>query len=251
MVKAILVAMLLTTTVSAQVVIRDSRLREAEQLYQAEAYDKAIALLSVPELFAAIPVMDRLGPEKRAGLLFDVARMHYASGDDGKAKETLKFLFGLAPLASSGLLELPDDAHLTSVLDRMAVLRVQAENDLYASRGTTMTLFRNAVLPGWGQIYRGRKQRGRIYAAAALVTGAAWAVTYSQYKSELDTYNSLSQADLTRDPAAFRDQFDVVESKSNRSNLMMGLFLGVWATSAIDNVVVGPRSAAVVIPIGN
>lgn len=249
MIKRTLIALLFVSTVSAQV-IDDSRLRKAEQLYQSEAYTEAIDLLSVPELFAAVPVMDRLGPEKRAGLLFDVGRMHFASGNEAKAEATLKFLFGLAPNAGMGLLQLEDDAHLLTVLHHMAALRLKAENDLYAGRSTTMTLLRNAVLPGWGQMYRGRKQRGKIYAAAALVTGAAWAITYKQYKDELDIYNGLSQADLARDPAAFRNQFDVVESKSSRSNIMMGLFLGVWGVSAIDNVVVGPRTAAVIIPFG-
>lgn len=244
MIRIACILVLVGSSVSAQV-INDSRLREAERLYESDEYHQAIDLLSVPELFAAVPVMDRLGPEKRAALLFDVGRMHYAAGDVVKADETLEFLFGLSPMASRGLLNLPEDEHLTSVLDHMARRRLRAENELYASRSTSMTLIRNSVLPGWGQMYRGRQTAGRIYAAAAIVTGAAWAITYKQYRDELSIYNNLSQDDLIRNPAAFRTQFEEVESKSDRSNLMLGLFMGVWAISAIDNVVIGPRSAAV------
>ena len=74
--------------------IDDARLREAERLYLAQEYHQAIDLLSVSGLFGAVPVLDRLGPEKRAGLLFDVSRLQYASGDGERAEKTLAFLFG-------------------------------------------------------------------------------------------------------------------------------------------------------------
>ena len=87
------------------------------------------------------------------------------------------------------------------------------------------------------------------------VLAAAWLVTDISYRSAYHTYRGTRLGDLRLDRRdagsddVFTQNFERVESRAGRANLVLGLLAAVWLSSVLDHLVIGPAQVSLVVPI--
>ena len=239
-------------------VVAQASVERAATAYTAGDYQLALVCLSnIDGLLSVAPIFDRVRGEERERILFDLARCRYAVGDSTGAREVLCELFRNDPGQSKGEMDVGRDAALGAVLDEMRRLRRNYQQARINETSAFKAGLRSAILPGWGQSYRGRKRRGRFLLGSAGILAAVWVVADRSYKSALTTYRRTSEIDLSLpsrtgsadDPNPFQERFEAAESRASTARTVGMAFAAVWAYSVLENLVLQPGRVALTIPI--
>ena len=230
----------------------------AERAYSDRRYDQALSHLSnLPGLLEIVPFLDRLKGEERERILFDLARCRAAIGDSIGSGLVLNELFRNDPKQARGAMEVDKDPYLKTVLDEMRIRRRQHQQAKISSTSVLKAAVRSIIIPGWGQRYRGRTQRGNLISAAAGAFVIGWSITDRSYRSALDTYRRTSELDLmlaTRtggpdDPTPFADRFAKVDSRASTARAMGIALVSVWVYSVTENFLIQPGKVALAFPL--
>lgn len=108
------------------------------------------------------------------------------------------------------------------------------------------SLWRSALIPGWGQYYRGEHIKGSIFAGLFLVSGLIWRKMDNDFKAVSDEFNSntpLLAASLLTSPSAAKiilvmsltDDIRVrKQAASNRAAMTGSIFAGLYVINLID-----------------
>lgn len=129
----------------------------------------------------------------------------------------------------------------------------QFKKDLFSEKNQlTAAMFRSALIPGWGQIYAGKKARGAV--SLSLFTGAlGFSIASSIIKGELnseykdivndafgpdliDKYGTLENYESVKDAkyAEYQDSHD-------RAIISYAILGGVWGLNIIDAIIAGAQ----------
>ncbi len=230
---------------------------KAQTAYRAGDYASAFETLShLPSLLGVVPLLDRPQQSLRAEIFFDLGRIHMASGDTARARLALVEAFHLDPEVNKGIMDIGPDQALA---DTRALLLSMRRITLRQTLGKTTfwgAASRSLLLPGWGQLYRGNKKRGYVFMGTSAVLAAAWLVTDISYRSAYNTYRGTRLNDLQlgqpiagTDSDAFTRNFERVESRAGRANLVLGLLAAIWLSNVLDHLVVGPAQVTLSVPI--
>ena len=230
----------------------------AERAYNEGRYDEALNHLSnLTGLLEIVPFLDRVKGEERERILFDLARCRAVMGDSIGSGLVLNELFRNDPKQARGAMEIDEDPYLKTVLDEMQNRRRQHQQANISSTSVLKGAVRSIILPGWGQRYRGRKQRGNLISAAAGAFAIGWAIADRSYRSALDSYRRTSELDLmlaTRtggpnDPTPFADRFAKVNSQASTARAMGIALVSVWVYSVTENFLIQPGKVALAFPL--
>lgn len=232
-------------------------IEKAQAAYRAGDYASAFETLShLPSLLGVVPLFDRPQQSRRAEIFFDLGRIHMASGDTTRARLALVEAFHLYPEVNKGIMDIPSDQALADT--QTLLLNMRRKTVRQTLKGTTFwgAASRSLLLPGWGQLYRGHKKRGYVFMGTSAVLAAAWFVTDISYRSAYNTYRGTRLSDLQlgqpiagTDSDAFTRNFERVESRAGRANLVLGLLAAVWLSSVLDHLVIGPAQVSLSVPI--
>ena len=232
-------------------------IESARAAYRAGDYAAAFETLShLPSLLGVVPLFDRPQQSQRAEIFFDLGRIHMASGDTTRARLALVEAFHLDPDANKGIMDMTPDQALADTRALLLAMRRKTLRQTLEKTTFWGAAGRSLILPGWGQVYRGRKKRGYGFMGASAVLAAAWLVTDISYRSAYHTYRGtrLSELQLGQpiagtDSDAFTRNFERVESRAGRANLVLGLLAAVWLSSVLDHLVIGPAQVSLSVPI--
>ncbi|MCZ6634141.1 MAG: DUF5683 domain-containing protein [bacterium] len=234
--------------------IPDSALEAAAGAYDAGDFDQAVRQLeNLPGLLGIVPKLDGIRKKTRAQIFLDLGRIYLAAGDTGKARVALSHVFALDSSAKEGLLDLRKDRPYEETLKFLSVLkRKQKQLELNAT-SKWQALVRSALVPGWGQIYRGHKTRGYVVLGVAAALTVNWLTARQAYQSALQDYQRTSLDDLqlsvrqgtSSDLSPFAERFERTQSRADRANLALSMLVGIWLAGVTDSVVIGPRQLAI------
>ena len=115
--------------------------------------------------------------------------------------------------------------------------------DLRLSRkSTARALLRSAVIPGWGQIYRGSKGKGALFLVGSCGAAAAFGSLASRYQDKVDDFDarrheyeratSLDQIE-TRYAAMARASARADDAWSDR-RIALGALAGIYSLNLLD-----------------
>ncbi|MCP4703844.1 MAG: PEGA domain-containing protein [candidate division Zixibacteria bacterium] len=101
---------------------------------------------------------------------------------------------------------------------------------------------RSMVIPGWGQMYSGRKGKGFIFSLLAVGAAGYFLITDNDFSEKLDDYERvLSQynnAGTEVDKATFYSLMSNAKQKAydaeNKRAIAIGSIIGVWGLNIID-----------------
>ena len=231
-------------------------IEKAQTAYRAGDYASAFETLShLPNLLGVVPLFDRPQQSQRAEIFFDLGRMHMASGDTARARLALVEAFYLHPEVNRGIMDILPDQALADTRALLLGMRLKMRQQTLEKTTFWGATSRSLILPGWGQVYRGHKKRGYGFMGASAVLAATWLVTDISYRNAYHTYRGTRLGDLRLDRRdagsddVFTQNFERVESRAGRANLVLGLLAAVWLSSVLDHLVIGPAQVSLVVPI--
>ena len=213
----------------------------ATAAYVAGDYNIAFATLShLPGFLGAVPLFDHPDNHKtRAQIFFDLGRMRLAVGDTTGARLALTRAIALDAHNRRGVLPLPRDEAYEDTRTFTDYLYKQSryKDRAYASLGGAV--MRSAILPGWGQIYRGQQKRGHVFLGSAFVFAATYVVAEQTHRR-----SSPGQVSETRYALG-----DSETSRGRIAKLALAGLAGVWAANVLDHVFIGSSQVAFTFPI--
>ncbi len=231
----------------------------AQGAYRAGDYARAFQILShLPGLLGVVPLFDQPEQRDRAEIFFSLGRIHMACGDTARARLALVEAFRLDPQANRGIMNLDSDSVLIETRALLLGMRRNARRQTLGKTTFWGAAGRSLLLPGWGQVYRGHKRRGYGFMGTSAVLAAVWFVTDRSYRSAYNAYRSTRLDDLRLDlraahagsADAFTENFERAQSRAKRANLALFLLTGVWLSSVLDHVIIGPARVSFSLPIG-
>lgn len=237
---------------------QDQKMVEKAQIaYRTGDYADAFETLShLPNLLGVMPLFDSPQQSRRAEIFFDLGRIHIASGDTARARLALVEAFRLDPETYKGIMDIPSDQALTDTRALLVGMRRKTLRQTLEETTFWGAASRSLLLPGWGQLYRGRKKRGYGFMGVSAALAAAWLATDISYRSSYNTYRGTRLGDLQlgqpiagTDSDVFTQNFERVESRAGRANLMLGLLAAVWLSNVLDHLVIGPVQVSLSVQI--
>ena len=98
------------------------------------------------------------------------------------------------------------------------------------------------MVPGFGQIYKGQRTKGRVIQAASLLTAGIAVYGYVSYQSAEDDYNeardqydsAVSQDDIDLAYAQMEEEWDSVENAEKILEIGTYAFIGVYVLNLVD-----------------
>ncbi len=110
-------------------------------------------------------------------------------------------------------------------------------------------VIRSTVLPGWGQLYSGRKLTGWTFLGGELVLGALAFISYSTYQTAYDdATNFHQQYESATDPAQIQnfkvqtqEALDDVVAANDQLTTMLYAAGGLWAINVVHALLTGPK----------
>lgn len=110
------------------------------------------------------------------------------------------------------------------------------------------TLLRSAVIPGWGQVYRGQRRKGALYLVGSVVAAGGFGWAHEAYRSEVDDFNAAKRAYET--VTRLEDmpvRYEVVRRASEKADraydrrlFALAAFAGIYGLNLLDCVVFAP-----------
>ena len=232
-------------------------IEKAQADYRAGDYAGAFETLShLPNLLGVVPLFDRPRQSRRAEIFFDLGRIHMASGDTARARLALVEVFRLDPEGNKGIMDIGPDQALADTRTLLLGMRRKTMRQTLEKTTFLGGASRSLLLPGWGQLYRGHKKRGYVFMGTSAVLAAAWLVTDISYRSAYNTYRGTRLNDLQlgqriagTNSDVFTQNFERVESRAGRANLVLGLLAAVWLSNVLEHLVIGPAQVSFSVPI--
>lgn len=234
--------LLLPATLCAQPAADPATLVErVESAYENLAYDDAEALAR-----NALARFEAFSPDQLIRLHTTLALILYARGEELEAAEQFRGALTLSPdlrldplLVSPVTLAFFEETKAAFVRERnvedspeVAIRYIQ----LYDERPAAT--WRSAVLPGWGQRYKGEGAKGWVMTGLWVATLGGAAVAHIQRQDARNVY--LAETD----PALVADRFDTYNTwHKARGGLLIGA-MAVWVYAAVDALTSGgPQSS--------
>lgn len=132
------------------------------------------------------------------------------------------------------------------IADRKEAARIAAEKRLKNAK--LGALWRSAILPGWGQLYSGRKTSGWSWMGAEAVLGTMALLSYSKYSKSYDLfedrfleYNNAIEHDEIQE---FKREAKAVLKDEHDANDQIKLFVSgivtVWVANMVHAYIAGP-----------
>lgn len=115
-------------------------------------------------------------------------------------------------------------------------------------------VWRSLIIPGWGQIYSGRKTKGVIFTLLAIGATSYYFIADNDFYEKLDDYSLIRSRYFSEkneaEKALLYSQFKTARHKaydaeSNRINAIGGV-IGIWAISLIDALFLFPQQKNIV-----
>jgi len=238
---------------------REALIERAASAYSSGAFAQAADLLcEVPGLLGVVPALDRLDARARTQVFFDLGRCHLAAGDTASARVVLRHMYGLGWRGESGVLHVPPDDALQRTREYVTHLRILDRQAALDATSPWVAAGRSALIPGWGQSYRGRPRRGRVLLASSAALALAWYVADRAYQRSERAYRATSRSDLRLyertghegDPRPFETRFSRLRSRAVWANAALGALASVWTFGIVENFVVAPGKASIQIAVG-
>jgi len=123
------------------------------------------------------------------------------------------------------------------------------------SRKSTVKAFvRSALIPGWGQFYRGSSLKGTLFLAGSVLAGGAFAYTHATYQEEADDFKAAErryeaatrEEELAARWAEVLDRADDADRAWDRRQIALGALAGIYALNLVDVVFFPPAGDAAV-----
>lgn len=205
------------------------------------------------DLAPVLPVLAPVRGNERARFFTEIARCHYGLENDDQARNLLEYAYHLDPELLSGH-DGETDATLEAAISYLDGLRRASIVSKYAATTLKGAVGRSLLLPGWGQIRRGHKKKGFVAMTAAAVAGSYFVVSYSSYISAKGAYESIRRynlpvVDSRRDVSSFNERFEAYDRETKKLNVAAAIVVAVWGATLTDNLVSGPRSLAIQVPL--
>jgi len=104
--------------------------------------------------------------------------------------------------------------------------------------------WRSAIVPGWGQLYMGRRMAGWLYAGSAVLSGALTVYYADRHKKLLNDYDVERESyNAATNEAEAIERYTIMESAYEKANKSYGISTGtqimttiVWCWNVVDNV---------------
>ncbi|NNF57930.1 MAG: hypothetical protein HKN04_06780 [Rhodothermaceae bacterium] len=204
-----------------------------ENLEYGEAEARARSALARFEVFT---------PDQLVRLHTTLGLILYARGDELEASEQFRAALSLDPeltldplLVSPVTLAFFEDTKATLIRESDTAAQDSAPTVRYIrlEDPRPAATWRSAVLPGWGQRYKGETAKGWILTGLAAATAAGTLTAHLQYEQAHQEY--LDERDPTRIP-----ERDATQNRwyDTRGVLALGM-AAVWLYAAADAVLVG------------
>jgi hypothetical protein len=118
----------------------------------------------------------------------------------------------------------------------------------------TKAFYRSLILPGWGQLYSGKRFWGTLFIGLTAASSAAYAINEIDYRSAQDRHrlalkqfnNTVVSGTFDSQQAALKDLNSALRTlnSSERSRNRTFIALGtIWALNAIESLVLFPKKA--------
>lgn len=111
------------------------------------------------------------------------------------------------------------------------------ESQVFERETRLDALWRSAVLPGWGQLYQGRKAAAVAYAATASILAVGAIASSLEGLSARATYQDNNAAGVP-----YRDE---ANSAFKRANYLWAGLGAVWLTSMVDSFILGREQRSI------
>lgn len=132
------------------------------------------------------------------------------------------------------------------IADRKEAARIASEKRLKNAK--LGALWRSTILPGWGQLYSGRKTSGWSWMGAEAVLGTMALLSYSKYSKSYDLfeyrfleYNNAIEHDEIQE---FKSEAKAVLKDEHEANDQIKLFVSgivtVWLANMVHAYIAGP-----------
>lgn len=227
--------------------------KECHSEDSSQQVQEAVRLYLDGEWEAAVPVFEdllkpgRLPQEDRIEALKYLALSHLKLGT-ATDKEAAVTAFGKlireSPRIDTDVLKTPQETEISPLalgtfgraLIEVRNADIDMRNAMFSRQSRGAALARSVVLPGWGQRYRGYRNRGHMM----LALSAGSAVIYvgfagRDYRKARDHYEQAPEGSDFE--ALYRDY----TAKADRADLSLGVLGAVWLLNAVDAAIQGPN----------
>jgi len=124
----------------------------------------------------------------------------------------------------------------------------QISSGSIAAKTKNGAILRSIAIPGWGQLYRGKKLAGYTYLGSELfLIGLALKANgdYSQAKTNYDKYKALYQAEsdytsMLQHKQQSRDFYDQMTEHRDQTVMYAGLAGSIWLINTIHAAIIKP-----------
>ena len=211
-------------------------LPDAIQLYDEMEWEQAIIALN------QLLETGELSRGQRTRARQTLALAHMSLRQDQEAVDAYKEIVRDDPsfnLRSLG--EDPDAALLKHLGQALLEVRDEDRKALEEQRSRTSrrtALMRSTVLPGWGQRYRGYRNRGYAMLSLTAASIVYAVVAENSYQDARDTYDN---APVGTTPSEFNELHNKYTEKSDRADLALGIIGAVWLLNVFDAASVEPN----------
>lgn len=212
-------------------------LGRAENLYQDADYDASVRLL------AQLIVIQRVLPTDTAAEIHKYLAFNLVAQ---RQMDLARREFGAA-IRLNPRIEVGEESAISPKI-RRAFFSVQDNSLTKTFRSSRRrTVLRSVVAPGWGQIHRGSRRRGFLYAGlqASLLAGSMLGArsfykarnAYETFGPDEALYLYAQTNSVQTVQAEVASRFGRYQSAGRRANILVALFAGAWAVNIVDAVV--------------
>ena len=134
--------------------------------------------------------------------------------------------------------EEPDNVLLLALAQAQYEVREEERQALEAERSRTSrnaAFFRSALVPGWGQRYRGWGNRGYVMAGITAGSVVYAIIADKSFRDARDSYDSAAEGE------DFNRLFADYSDKADRADLALGIVAAAWLLNVVDAASQGPN----------
>lgn len=226
--------------------------KESHSEDSSQQVKRAVSLYLDGEWETAVPALGgllaagELSREDRLEALKYLALAHLKLGT-AKDKEDAVTAFGKlvreSPRIDTDVLRTPQETEVSPLvlgafgraLIEVRNADIDARNAMFSRQSRGATLLRSGVLPGWGQRYRGYKNRGYMMLGLAITSAAYAAGVERDYRNAKHAYEDGKEGD------SFEDLYGDYNRKADRADLAFGILGAVWLLNVVDAAIQGPN----------
>ena len=226
-------------------------LQRAEDHYLRGDYQAAIDWLhGIHGMLSPVPRLTRLEKETRARVYFDLGCCYLGIGDSTLAEQTFRRAFTLdASLKQGHFSDANPGTFWQDLLD-------QKEHARRLKTTWRSAMMRSAILPGWGQLYRGHKKKAIGLMGTSLTAAFVWAVQYHSFRSARSEYKNANRhlafgITHNNDDGTLHTEFEarhrLAQSRARQANKTLAVLGILWFLGFSDSIFTGPAGVNITI----